>query len=1080
MARDIWRMNFEPSGFFVCRTPLLPFDDFLAWGNGLQAANALDNSTELEQAFAADRLQLRQRLRDVYSRPDVREALFIASPHLDQSFELWLRDEQSERAEGIELALSRYFARMAGRATPFGLCAGCSIGTLGRDTRLELAARSSNRRHTRLDFDYLYELCQTLAREPMVRRALRYRPNSSLYRSAGRIRYVESRLDGDKRSNHLVAVEEIEALTRTLARACGGADFADLAAALVDDEVSQPDAEEFMDELIDSQILIADLAPGVTGAEPTQSVVEHLEKIAAAAEPATVLRQVHMQLTALDGAGLGNAPEEYRSIAHRLEALPARPELAHLFAVTMFKEARAATLGSAVLDEVVHGVKVLHRLTQPRHSGATDHLKSFREAFVARYEAREVPLVEALDAEAGIGFPVATHEATEGAPLLDGLDFPAATSEPANWGPREDFLLAKVSAALQSGAEEIDLRPDELDRISTADAAPLPDAFSVLAAVAAPSETAIASGDFRLYMHGATGPSGARFLGRFCHGDPVLHREVAKHLRAEEALQPDAIFAEVAYLPQPRVGNILARPLLRRYEIPYLAPSSVPVEQQIPVTDLLLSIAGERIVLRSKRLGREIIPRVTSAHNYQWRTLGLYHFLCLLQSQGVAENLGWTWGPLAAAPYLPRVTSGRLVLSRACWRLDVNEIKQLVAGRGAARFHAVNKWRQARHVPRIVAVAEGDNALPVDFENVLSVETFAQLISNRNEATLVEIFPTPDDLCVRGPEGRFVHELIIPFVRKIEPEPQERRAGEFVRAPSVDRAVRTFPPGSEWLYVKLYAGTEGVDRLLREVISPLVAKLLTSGAADQWFFIRYADPEWHVRLRFHGTAERLHDEALPALHEAVIPLLDARHIWQVQFDTYEREIERYGGIDGTLLAERIFHADSDAALQIVERLGSGVAGQDERWRLALRGIDLLLQEFGFAPSTKRELLRRARTSFAREFRADAALQKQIGERFRKEREELAALLDGKPDAEGPIALGLEVLQRRSVAMKRAIAELKANEAAGKLSIPLQELALSHVHMHVNRLLRSAHRAHELVLYEFLARLYDSQLARSNP
>ena len=33
-------------------------------------------------------------------------------------------------------------------------------------------------------------------------------------------------------------------------------------------------------------------------------------------------------------------------------------------------------------------------------------------------------------------------------------------------------------------------------------------------------------------------------------------------------------------------------------------------------------------------------------------------------------------------------------------------------------------------------------------------------------------------------------------------------------------------------------------------------------------------------------------------------------------------------------------------------------------------------------------------------------------------------------------------------------------------------------MHVNRLIRSAQRAHELVLYDLLARLYESKLARA--
>ena len=41
-----------------------------------------------------------------------------------------------------------------------------------------------------------------------------------------------------------------------------------------------------------------------------------------------------------------------------------------------------------------------------------------------------------------------------------------------------------------------------------------------------------------------------------------------------------------------------------------------------------------------------------------------------------------------------------------------------------------------------------------------------------------------------------------------------------------------------------------------------------------------------------------------------------------------------------------------------------------------------------------------------------------------------------------------------------------------------ELSPSYIHMHVNRLLRSVQRAHEVVLYDFLTRLYESQIARS--
>ena len=47
----------------------------------------------------------------------------------------------------------------------------------------------------------------------------------------------------------------------------------------------------------------------------------------------------------------------------------------------------------------------------------------------------------------------------------------------------------------------------------------------------------------------------------------------------------------------------------------------------------------------------------------------------------------------------------------------------------------------------------------------------------------------------------------------------------------------------------------------------------------------------------------------------------------------------------------------------------------------------------------------------------------------------------------------------------------------KVDRTLLDMAARFVHMHLNRLLRSAARAHELVLYDLLSRLYRSALAR---
>jgi thiopeptide-type bacteriocin biosynthesis protein len=1131
--------GYVPSGFFALRTPLLPFDELLAWSAGLQSAAAADDATRLEAAMADDRARLRGYLRTVYARPEVRDALFVASPDLDERFDIWLRAPDSEPGQKMERAFVRYFARMAGRATPFGLFAGCSVGTIGGETSLVLAERARYRRHTRLDMDYLVLLTDALARVPDLQPVLTFGVNSSLYPAGGRLRYFEVRRDGKGWTHHQVALEASDYLEATLARARAGAKVEALAAVLLehDPEASREEAEEYIGGLIDSQVLVSELRPTVTGDEPIHGLATRLrERPGPAAEnpcePAALaagwkdsaanaggsrvvppsgdgdgletrpticdrLGQVHRELASLDATGLGDEPQRYRHVAELLKELPGEVQLGRLFQVDMVKPVVTARLGHAVLNEIRRGVALLHRLARPRRN---DPLARFREAFVTRYEGREVPLVEALDEDTGVGFDTLAGGATDASSLLDGLTFPKLAEETVPWGKRETHLLGKLSEALASGAGEIQLAPRDVEAMAEPKPLPLPNAFAVMASVAAASDAALTAGDFQVLLEGVTGPSGARLLGRFCHADPELHRFVTQHVRAEEALEPDAVFAEIVHLPEGRIGNILARPILRDYEIPYLGTASVGAERQIPVTDLRVSVVKGQIVLRSARLGRRVMPRLTSAHNFH-ASQGIYRFLCALQSQGTAGDLGWDWGPLRDAPFLPRVVCGRLVLARATWRVSQDEFKTLGQARGASRFRAARTWRATRRLPRWIALADADNELPVDMDNVLAVDTLVELCKEREQTTIVELFPGSDHLWVQGPEGRFVHELVVPFVRDEETrrEGDRESASRFPASLShrlpASLSARSFPPGSEWLYVKLYTGPATVDRILRAVVQPVVESVLGSGAADRWFFIRYGDPDWHLRLRFHGQPDRLHDEVMPALQAAAAPLLDDGRLWRVQFDTYEREVERYGGPDGIELAERLFHADSTAVLALADAFAADARG-DVRWRLALFGMDLLLNDLGFDLATRREVIRKARDEFAAEFHADASFKHQLSTKFRPERKGLETLLDPAIAASDGLAPGLAILRRRSEWLAPVMAELKSRAPltlpsppgeggegrvrgqAGRLSVPLTELAPSYLHMHANRILRSAHRAQELVLYDFLARLYESQAAQS--
>lgn len=1066
--------DFEPEDVFLLRSPLLPFDELDAWGADLRAPHAVGDRAALEAAIVADRKELRAWLRDLLSRPVVIEALHLATPSLMEALEEWRRDPDGRKGRRAEEALVRYAVRMTSRSTPFGTFAGYTVGHAGPENRLRLEAQSEYRRHSRLDMGYLLALAEELNQNRELRRWLTHRPNSSLYRAAGRLRYAEARYGGPRVNYHLVAVEPDDALDAALARAKEGATPDEIAAAVAasdpDGEISLEEAAAYVDELIDSQLLVSDLWPAVTGPEAVHGLIETLERVPAPSARATAgrLRRAHEALEELDRKGLGNDPERYDEIIRILEPLPPRADLRNLFQVDLFKPGQV-TLAPAVIDEVTRGIEALHLLDSSR---LEDELGGFRQRFEERYGMqRLVPLVEALDVEAGVGKPRAGIGG-DTAPLLDGLDFSlpkeASTVE---WGPRQELVLRKLMEAHATGATEIVITDADLAGLDPSRRPPVPDSFAVMATLGAANEEALAAGDFQVWVKTTAGPPGARFSGRFCHGDPEVARAVADEVRREEALDPDAVFAEVVHVGAGRIANITVRPVLRDWEIVYLGVSGAPPERQIPIDDLLVTVEPGEVILYSARLGRRVQPRLTSAHNYAFGSLAIYRFLCSLQTQGVRPGLYWDWQPFGRLPFLPRVRYGRTILSRAMWNVPVEEIQGLAGRRDADRYEAVRRWREARGIPRRVLLADEEAEMLVDFDNILSLDSFLGMVGPRTTTTeLHELWNDTNQLPVHGPEGRFVQDLTLSYSRRRTPTRREAPALSF-------RGERVLPPMSDWLYLKLYTGSATADLVLRDAVAPLVARALESGAANRWFFVRYDDPQNHLRIRFGGEAARLR-ELIDLLPGTLDPLLREARITRWQLDTYEREIERYGGAAGVDIAERIFHVDSEAALAVLDDL-AGDRGADWRWRAALVGIDRLFDDFGIDLTTRRDILAGQRRMFGGEFLAGPLLVPQLAQRLRETGEELYELLTVRELApDHPLANSFAAFRRRSERLAPLAAELRQRARSGELTVEVEDLVVSYIHMSVNRLIRTDARAHELVLYDLLHRLTMSRLVRA--
>src|SRR6185436_10185312 len=199
------------------------------------------------------------------------------------------------------------------------------------------------------------------------------------------------------------------------------------------------------------------------------------------AEHASALDDARRAIAASDDAAPGVAAEAYRAIEAELgRRLPIAIEASRLFQVDMYKPAAAASLGPAITAELLKGADLLHRLTP----NGGDDWSSFRSRFTARYETREVPLLEVLDDETGIGFGGAESNA-RAAPLIAGLAMPSGREpQHALVRDRDRHLMVLVARALEARAEEIELSAADVEKLTERDPVRLADVIAINAVVA--------------------------------------------------------------------------------------------------------------------------------------------------------------------------------------------------------------------------------------------------------------------------------------------------------------------------------------------------------------------------------------------------------------------------------------------------------------------------------------------------------------------------------------------------------------------------------------------------------------------
>ncbi|UQA95712.1 lantibiotic dehydratase [Streptomyces halobius] len=784
------------------------------------------------------------------------------------------------RIRRTALSLTRYLLRMQYRATPFGLFAGPAPARVGRAAHVRWGTQ--RKAFARADATWLHDIITALEQDPDVLRHLPVVADPTCTVRGARIAVPHQ--PGAKGPTE-TTLRRTRAAEMVLALAQSPTTVSAIVAKLHAEYPDTPTQtiEAMVCDLIAHRVLLTSLYAPMTCDDALGHLVAQLDTLALAATPVapTVgkLRHVYRLLSRHDRAH----PVEQRVLrAQATAAMGGLTGTADRSLAVNLRPDCDIVLPEAVTQEAQRALEVIARISP--YPNGTPAWRDYRVRFLERYSmGTVVPVRDLTDPDTGLGFPAGYRGTILKRPIL-------ATT------PRDEHLLALAQDSAVSDQREIVLTEDDIEALSNGTPTQVPAHIQFSFSVLAQSTRALDEGRFLLSTVGlslAAGITTGRFLTMLERAD--LDRVAAIHASLP-TLTSGAVRGQVSGPPLKVPINNVSRTPLVASELLAVGEHNPDVTRDLD--DLGVIADATRLYLVSLSTGRLIEPSVMNAVELSNSTHPLIRFLCEVHRSHTTVLVPFAWGAAARLPFLPEVRVGRTILSAARWRLRAGDL-----GEGDDWMRRFTNWRIRYGLPRTVYLGGSDQRLRLDVDVPAHQQLLRAELRRHNTAVLHE---APEESAFGWIDR--AHEVTMSFTSDQQPAP----APASRTATAADRNSGRFPGTSEWAYVKLYGSAARAP----EVLTAHLPRLLGDWGAvpPAAWFIRYADPEPHVRLRLRLPCPEAFGTAVQTVTAWAAELRDEGLIQRVQWDTDQPETGRYGTGAALEAAEAYFVADSTAAL----------------------------------------------------------------------------------------------------------------------------------------------------------------------
>lgn len=828
-------------------------------------------------------------LRTVWANQDVAQALQHSSPVLATQVRTLCTAEHPPHRDVRRAAQSvaRYLLRAQHRATPFGLFAGVATAEFGSQARADWGQEHAA--VGRAGAEWLTAVVERLESCPALLERLPVVLNNTVTSRGDRL-IVPFQSEGQNERTRaveasLALTEPVRAvLTTTRVPIRFGTLVAKLQAEFP--EAGREKARRLLAELVRRRVLITGLHAPSTEIDALGHLLGQLDAIGAGSlgPVAQTVRELHAVRAGLEECATHGGRD---SVAARMRDLVSGLRR-HPIALDLRLDAQIV-LPDEVAREIERAALALTRLsTRPYGTAAWN---DYHQRFYERYGiGTMVPLQEVV-ADSGTGYP-------------DGYPGAPAGARRQRVSARDDALVRLAQAAALDGRGEVVLTDELIASLNTGPNEPrLSPHLEIGVRVHAASLEELQRGRFRLEVMSVSrgvGVATGRFLSVLA---PTGRQALAAELADLPAADGNTVPAQLSFPPLLSASAHVTR-------APQVLPTLISLQEHrtsqdavLTPEDLAVGCDGHRMYVAAPERGHRVEAVGMHALNLHAHTPPLVRFLTELPRAQCAQVTVFDWGAAAAMPFLPRLRYGRTVLAPARWRLEAPELP----GRARPRAEwdaALADWRAQRRLQRRVHLVEDDRRLFLDLDEAGHRTLLRRHLDRTRLAVLVEA-PEPQ---AYGWCGGRAHEVVVPLKATRPPTWPPLPAPS--RARALCAAQIQTPAASSVLLAALYGNPRRQDVLLSKHLPGLLEQL----GNPPWWFIRFRDPDQHLRLRIGLPDSRAFAETARTVSAWADDLRGAGLLADLRYPTSYREMGRWGSGAAWEAAEEVFRADSRAVL----------------------------------------------------------------------------------------------------------------------------------------------------------------------